>query len=417
MNAQPMDPPVHEPALRRPGTAAARGGKVLVVSDVPPFPTSSGNRARIRTLTEVIAGLGHELHFAALVRPGSGLDPQMSRHYGRRLHVLPFERRRGPAWAWEHAARRLRQRLNLDAGWLWTLDAWYDDRLDARLRELQARESFDTVLIEYVYLSRAACVFPPGVRTVIDTHDRFTRRHRAAREAGQAYGWFSLAEADERRGLARADAVIAIQDDEAAFFSALLAGTSTTVETVGHVFEPAAPVRRARARRALLVGSHNPVNAEGARYFVGQVLPRVQQELPDFELLIAGDVGQAVADAPGLRKLGRVTAIGEAYAQAALALNPVRSGTGLCIKSLETLAYGLPLVTTRSGARGLEAWAGSAFSMVPDDDPQAMAAAICTLLRRDDQAEAMGRSARAAALEINRVQLAALRRLLGRGEA
>lgn len=405
----------HAPAraARVVGAAPPRAGKVLMVSAVPPFPTSAGNRARIRTLAEAIERLGHELHFAALVRPGSGLDPQMSRHFGRRLHVLPFERRRGPAWALEHAARRVRQRLNLDAGWLWTLDAWYDDRIDARLRELQSREAFDTVVIEYVYLSRAALVFPPGVRTVIDSHDRFTHRHRIARDAGQPYGWFSLSEADERRGLARADAVIAMQGEEAAFFSALLAGTATRVETVGHVFEPAAPVPRSHDRRALLVGSDNPINAEGARYFVEQVLPRVRSDLPDFELLVAGDVGRALPDAPGIRKLGRVAAIGEAYAQAAVALNPVRSGTGLCIKSLETLAFGLPLVTTRCGARGLEAWAGDAFAMVPDDDPAAMAAAVSTLLRRPEDGDAMGRRARAAALEIDRVQKAALRRVLG----
>lgn len=387
--------------------------KVLFVSAVPTHPTTAGNRARIRTLVDEVQRLGHEVHFAALVSPGGSVDPAMARRHGSRLHLLPFRRRRGLGWALEHARRRAAQWLRLDSGWTWSLDGWYDDRLDAQLRELHRRERFDTVVIEYVYLSRAALAFPDGVRTVIDTHDCFTARHRAARRAGQPYRWFSLSEADERRGLARADVVVAMQAEEAAFFARLLAGTSTRVETVGHVFDPAVAVQRNGAARALLVGSDNAPNVEGASYFASRVMPLVRREVPDFELVVAGDIGRALPDAQGVRKLGRVGVIGEAYAQAAVALNPVRSGTGLCIKSLETLAFGLPLVTTRSGARGLEAWAGRAFAMVPDDDSAAMADAVCRLLQRADLAEEMGRAARAAALEINGAQLAALRRVLG----
>ncbi|HSW15179.1 MAG TPA: glycosyltransferase [Solimonas sp.] len=386
--------------------------KVLFVSDVPTHPSTAGNRARIRTLVDAVGRLGHEVHFAALVRPGAELDPAMARRYGSRLHVLPFRRRRGLGWAAEHARRRVGRWLRSDAGWTWSLDAWFDDRLDDRLRDLQRREAFDVVVVEYVYLSRAALAFPASVRKVIDTHDRFTDRHRLSLRAGRAYGWFSLCAADERRGLSRADVVIAIQHEEAASFEALLAGTRTRVETVGHVFDPDETVDRARTAHALLVGSDNVLNVEGARYFTDQVLPRIRRQEPGFELLVAGDVGRAMADTPGVRKLGRVPAIGAAYAQAAVALNPVRSGTGLCIKTLETMAFGLPLVTTRSGARGLEAWAGRAFSMVPDDDAEAMAAAVCALLRDVAGADAMGRRARTAALEFNDQQLAALRRVL-----
>lgn len=386
--------------------------KVLFVSDVPSHPSTAGNRARIRALVDAAERLGHEAHFAALLRPGARLDPAMARRYGPRLHELPFRRRRDLSWAAGHARRRWGRWLRSDAGWRWGLDAWYDERLDDRLQTLQQREAFDVVVIEYVYLSRAALAFGAGVRKVIDTHDRFTDRHRLSLQAGASYDWFSLSAADERRGLARADVVLAIQQDEAAAFAQLLAGTTTVVETVGHVFDPDETVARTRAPRALLVGSDNVLNVEGARYFADHVLPHIRSRLPGFELLVAGDVGRAIADALDVHKLGRVPAIAEAYAQAAVALNPVRSGTGLCIKTLETMAFGLPLVTTRSGARGLEAWAGRAFSMVPDDDPRAMADAVCALLGDVAGADAMGRSARIAALEINGEQLAALRRVL-----
>ncbi len=386
--------------------------KVLFVSDVPSHPSTAGNRARIRTLVDAVERLGHEAHYAALVRPGARLDDAMARRYGSRLYAFEFPRRRSLRWAAEHARRRLGRWLRRDTGWRWSIDAWYEPRLDAPLRELHRRERFDVVFIEYAYLSRAALVFAKAVRTVIDTHDRFTDRHRPTVAAGGAYEWFSLSSADERRALARADVVVAIQEREAAAFAALLDGTDTVVETVGHVFDPAETVARRREPRALIVGSDNAINADGARHFAERVLPLVRERLPAFELLVAGDVGRAVADGPGVRKLGRVATIADAYAQAAVALNPVRSGTGLCIKSLETMAYGLPLVTTRSGARGLERWAGDAFAMVDDDDPPAWAETICHLLRDDAVADALGRRARAAAIDFNAAQMAALRRVV-----
>ena len=49
-------------------------------------------------------------------------------------------------------------------------------------------------------------------------------------------------------------------------------------------------------------------------------------------------------------------------------VNPVRFGTGLKIKSVEALAMGRPLVTTRAGAAGIEEWAGKAYLLADSPD-------------------------------------------------
>ena len=385
--------------------------KVLFVSAVPTHPTHEGNRVRVRTLVEAVAGLGHETHFAWVTMARATTPVAMAEHFGDRLHVLWCRPRRSAARLGEHLRRRLQQRLGLEAGYRWSLDAWYDAQLTPMLRRLQAAHRFDAVCIEYVYLSGALAAFDPSVRKIIDTHDRFTDRHRLAAGTGTRYEWFSLSAADERRGLARADTVIAIQGQEAQAFRAQLPST-VHVETVGHVFDPPAAVERARNQVALLVGADNPMNVEAARYFVDAVLPRVRRREPAFGLLIAGDVGAHVADQCGVRKLGRVGDMASAYRQAAVAVNPVQRGTGFCIKSLEAMALGVPLVTTVSGARGLERYSGRAMITIGNDDTDAMAEAVTGLLHDPARADAMGRAARAAALEFNASQLAALRRVL-----
>jgi hypothetical protein len=50
------------------------------------------------------------------------------------------------------------------------------------------------------------------------------------------------------------------------------------------------------------------------------------------------------------KKLGRVDRVAEGFARGAMAVNPVRVGTGINIKLLESLAAG-PNVCSASGAR------------------------------------------------------------------
>lgn len=385
--------------------------KVLFVSSTPTHPTDAGSRARVRQLVAAVGSLGHEVHFAFVGRRPLAVDPAMRASLGLRLHVLEYAPRRTARWAMEHLRRRLQQRLGHEAGWRWSLDAWYDEQLTPRLAALQAREHFDVVVVEYVYLSRAFEAFGPGVRRVLDTHDRFAERHREFVARRLPYAWFSVTEADERRGLARADAVLAMQPQEREAFERLLGGAAR-VETVGHLFDPAEPVAPARVPAAIVVASGNVLNVEGVASFVREVLPRVRQAEPRFELRLAGGVCEAIGAAPGLVKLGRVSDLAGAYAAAAVAVNPVRGGTGLAIKSLETLAFGVPLVTTRSGARGLEAWP-QAYVAVDDDDAAAMAEAILALMADPARAARLTAAGRAAARQFHAAQLHGLQRALG----
>jgi glycosyltransferase involved in cell wall biosynthesis len=59
-------------------------------------------------------------------------------------------------------------------------------------------------------------------------------------------------------------------------------------------------------------------------------------------------------------------------------INPVSVGTGLKIKTVEALAFGKAVITTRCGAEGLESGAGTAFEVV--EDMRQMAGEVVRLL-------------------------------------
>lgn len=386
--------------------------KILVVSPVPTDPVDAGNRARIATLTQELARGGHAVHFACLPLEARDEGAMRARFGAKRLHMLPAPPAAGLATRMASLLRRAGRALKIDAAYCWPLDAWYDEACTAALQKLHAAHCFDAVFVEYVFLSKAFDAFERDVIRVLDTHDRFGLRHRHYLDAGMKPQWFSTTLAEEERGFRRADYVLAIQPTEARDFAARLAGAATRVLQVGHLIDIGEPVTPADRPAVVFVGSGNPLNVQGARYFIDRVLPLVRQQRPNAELLLVGGVSTAIPDAPGVVKLGFVPDLRDAFSAACVFVNPVLAGTGVNIKLLDAMAAGMPIVSTTSGARGLDEHGGSAFLMVEDDDAAGFAREVLRLLDSAADRARLARRARDAAMAWNAAQLQALQTAL-----
>jgi glycosyltransferase involved in cell wall biosynthesis len=138
------------------------------------------------------------------------------------------------------------------------------------------------------------------------------------------------------------------------------------VDTAGIV--PVSDAEREIAKRRLgldghdvllFVGSFHPPNVEALEHLITTVAPRT----PDAVFVIAGSVARGIAPdrvPPNMICLGRVSEPAKALLLSAtdIALNPMLSGSGTNLKTVEYLAAGLPVVTTPVGARGLEVVSG-----------------------------------------------------------
>jgi glycosyltransferase involved in cell wall biosynthesis len=344
---------------------------------------------------------------------GLGLKPREAQAireaWGDQLVVVPHVK-----------ARHARPRLHAMKRWLLDRavgDGWIEADLDYRMwphwedaiRKLASEQNFDVVIAEYVFYSKALLYFADAVK-VIDTHDVFTDRalKLSARNI-KSYYW-NLSRAEEARGLARADVILAIQKHEAAFFNELTGGKKR-VMVVGHtVALRPLPAPDAARHNLLFVGTSYAANVDGAKHFIERVLPLVRRQIPNVRLLVAGTVcGALKADAPGVELLGVVENLEEAYARAAIVVNPVLTGTGLKTKTVEALGYGKPLVTTACGAEGIEEGAGSAFLMA--DEPAKMAGHLNGLLESPARAAELAASGFRFATEWNAAQIETLRHL------
>lgn len=343
--------------------------KIAIVSPFPVFPAVGGNRVRTLNMARAMEELGHELHFILLPSRQMGEFDEVAhrRMFGDGgLHIL---RRGGLEDNWyvlRRAAAKTSRRLSRSGFRLSNVDETYFEGFTRQIRAIDSSHGFDIAMVQYVGFSRALEGFSQRAHRIIDTHDSF---------AGQ------IPSSEERRGLLRADTVIAIQDHEAEIFRNLLDPHRGRVVVVSHIIEMHQRVSTERCRGAAFVGSDFEQNAASLKWFVEAVLPLIRSEAPEFQLNIAGSVGRSVPDVEGVVKLGRVPEFRDVFAETPMLVNAITRGTGIKIKLLEAFGAGVPAVSTELGVQGIAPDDLGGVSVVADGEPTAFADAVLAMYR------------------------------------
>ncbi len=124
------------------------------------------------------------------------------------------------------------------------------------------------------------------------------------------------------------------------------------------------------------VASRNPHNIKGIHWFLNEVLPLLN---PKYEVHIIGRICQEINDEyENVIKHGLVDDISDFYENARITICPMLSGTGVKIKVLESLSYGIPVVTNTRGVDGLSNKSENGCTVV--DNAADFASAINTLM-------------------------------------
>jgi GT2 family glycosyltransferase/glycosyltransferase involved in cell wall biosynthesis len=153
----------------------------------------------------------------------------------------------------------------------------------------------------------------------------------------------------------RADVVLAISEEDR---QGLLAkAPELDIVLVPMVAEVAATGLQCHERDAILfVGNYdNQENCEGVEWMLKEVWPIVLRRIPEAKLALAGNrlPERLGAGVPGVLRIGYVADLEPLFAQSRVFASPIRFGTGIKTKNLIALAHGLPLISTSTGAEGL----------------------------------------------------------------
>jgi glycosyltransferase involved in cell wall biosynthesis len=123
-------------------------------------------------------------------------------------------------------------------------------------------------------------------------------------------------------------------------------------------------------------------NLDAVRFFVRDILPRVQVSQPRAHLWVTGGFERAdttgIADRPGVVLTGFIADIRSAVGSSEACVVPLRVGGGTRLKVLEAMAAGTPVVSTSKGIEGLDVVHGR--DVLVADDPSAFAAHVVRVL-------------------------------------
>jgi sugar transferase (PEP-CTERM/EpsH1 system associated) len=280
------------------------------------------------------------------------------------------------------------------------LERWVADTL--RREAIDAVFVFSSQMAEYVM-----DVDLPRVMDFCDVDSEKWREYaaRAPRLLRPIYGLEAqrLA-AYERAILERFDASVLVTSRERALWQSLPAELLNRVHVIPNgvdltYFAPGAlrPTPPPDPHALVFTGAMDYyANVDAVTFFAHEVLPRVQQRIPQARFFIVGNrptpAVTRLAQLPGVEVTGFVEDTRAYYARAAACVVPLRIARGIQNKVLEAMAMGRPVVVTTAAGASLGARAGR--EVVIADGAEDFAAQVVDLLRNPARAEAVGAAAR-----------------------
>lgn len=188
----------------------------------------------------------------------------------------------------------------------------------------------------------------------------------------------------EPSAMRRVDKCIAMSEIEAAIARKMVPGVNLQVVSNGvdtSLYKPVAPNS---SKELLFIGSLcYPPNVDGAQFFVRQVFPLIQKGESEVELNLVGRSPvprvRALADGRAVKLFSDVPEVRPYYERSAISVVPLRAGGGTRLKILESMALGIPVVSTSIGCEGLDVTHGEDILIA--DSPEEFANSVCGLLR------------------------------------
>lgn len=383
--------------------------KVLMVSDVYTHPHNMGNRQRIYRECCQMRALGWQIDFLYWGgRRGGDID-EMRMFFGKGHFyyvngvnielIYQLKNKIRISWNKKVVSRYIPLYYNVDE--------LYSEEVEHKVHSLLKKKKYDVIWMQYMYQSKILSNIDSSIYKIIDTHDIFAYRNRIYQKKGRIPEGFYTTGSQERLALSRSDLVVAIQENEEAYFRRLLGNSHTQCITLGDIVKFHGE-RETDNKVFGFIGAENDANVLGIEWLVKNVLPVVLEREPNSKCVIAGGICDLIKNNPYYTKLGRVDTLQEYYDQISFSINPIQNGTGLNIKGIEALSYGKPLISTRVGAKGLLNTEGA---IIVCEEAEEFIDAIVLLLRDREKCRYMSKKAEEFVYKYNEKNQEVLKRI------
>ena len=373
--------------------------RILQLCPKVPWPPEDGGRVATRVLALSLLRAGAQVRTLSLNPGKHRVDPAALPDEARPLRLEAIDVDTSVT-----AAGALR---SFFTGTSYNVERFRSAAFERRLVEIVRDEPPDVVLLESLYMVpcvpalRAATRAPLVLRSLNVEHEIWEGLARGHAHAATRLYLAHLARrllAYEITTLNDVDAIVPVTPEDARTYARLGATVPVHVAPVGIEMD-GYPDRSGSGEPGTLVflGSLDwRPNLEAVRWFLRSAWPLVRAAVPGARFLVAGSNPpeglEASVEGDGVRFLGRVPDAREFLASGAAMVVPLLSGGGIRVKILEAMALGVPVVSTRLGASGIDARDGADFLLA--DGFGQLAEACVGLLNDRERAIALGRAGR-----------------------
>ena len=371
--------------------------KILFLSPTVPFPLTDGGRIRVFNLLKQIAAESDVTLLALETQPTDADGVSQLQQLGVQVHLVPNAPTL-PRVSFGTLANAFLKQQPITV-------ARYDlSAYRQKFRELIASENFDLVHYEMFHTAQFRTETDlPSVLSQQNVDSAIWRR--LCGETTNpfykfAYWTQQLAFQRYERVLSpKFDAVTCTSDIDAAVFQRHCAADTIEIIPNGVDVTHYEPDFTSEAPAHLIyIGSMDWYpNEDAVAFFADEVLPNIQDKVPDVQFSIVGGNPSArvqkLAERDGVVVTGRVPEIKPYFAEATVFVVPLRIGSGTRLKILEALAMGKAIVSTTVGAEGLDLKDGEEIFIA--DEPIIFAAAVTRLLTDPPLRRRIGENGRA----------------------
>lgn len=339
-------------------------------------PTIHGNRCTVKQYITRLKNLGHKIHFVST--SSFNLTPKDYVEMDNLVDSIDI------------VACEAEKRVSRNQEGYWKFDTAYDEGLGESINYFCEKYSIDTVICTYAFYSKILEYVPDSVLKIVDTHDKMTDRNLLMLQNDVPDEFYSCTQEDEAKYLNRADIIFARRDEEKEFFNKIT--NSQKCVTIPHFMEQVYLNKNyTKLNKIGIIASDNNVNFKMLFDFLTKILERMTENPIDIEIVVAGNIKKyfdkvkdvkfrefanfyyklinrqdkikandfkkellSIKKSKYVNFRGIIPDIKDIYSECDLMIVPITFGTGINVKMVEALAYGVPMISTECGIKGVD---------------------------------------------------------------
>lgn len=310
--------------------------KILIIAKRPTHPTDSGSRRFILNQVELFKRMGHDIHYLYIHEEwhpskwGNKDSINQTRNYwGDKFHlrhvtILTI------LWYYLLIGCRVLFRKGNQK-----VDDTYPIYLSRDVNRLNVRYHFDCCIVNYYDLTKLFTKVDIPLKA-LTTHDYYSYKCLLM---GKRYVKSSTDAGEEAKAMQRSPNIFALNTEEAIFFNKL--SPFSNIYNVFSTFEyRKSPIVGNKV--LLFLSGSNDYNNNAIHWFLDDIMPEIVNRHPDAKIKIGGAICKTIKkyeNNPNVELVGFVDEAGSFYDSADVVINPTFEGTGLKIKTFESIAY------------------------------------------------------------------------------